>query len=76
MIGHREPAESLIQKYNLETKFAWIKEAKKEEYIADPCRQIMVNGLEIFGKGYVDSKYPNYPGTSRKNKEQQSENAP
>lgn len=76
LIGHREPAESLIQKYNLETKFAWIKEAKKEEYIADPCRQIMVNGLEIFGKGYVGSKYPNYPGTSRKNKEQQSENAP
>ena len=66
LIGHYQSAESLIHRYNLESRFSWIENARREELIADPCKTILANCLEIFGRGYAESEYDNYPGTSRK----------
>lgn len=76
LVGHHETAEALVHKYDLETIFPWIKSAREEKLIADPCRKIMAHSVEIFGRGYVESKYPNYPGTSRKHRKPKTESSP
>ncbi|QYX52477.1 hypothetical protein K3F44_23230 [Pseudomonas sp. S07E 245] len=65
LIGHHEAADLLITSFNLKNIFPWIKDAQAEKYIAVPCQSILADCIVIFGKGYIESKYPNYPGTKR-----------
>jgi hypothetical protein len=65
LIGHYDAADSLITRFNLRNKFSWIEDAEKEKYIAAPCQAILADCILIFGQGYTESKYPNYPGTKR-----------
>lgn len=65
LIGHYDAADSLITRFNLRNRFPWIEDAEKEKYIAVPCQSILADCILIFGQGYIESKYANYPGTKR-----------
>ena len=56
LVGHRDLAEALIEKYDLEHSLNWLELARANELFIDPCGGIIANCIEQYGNQIVQSE--------------------